>query len=273
MAADVSGALTRYVGGSKEAESEFAANLRGLLQRSFKGGRRFTVGTLIGGVRTKSYPENPISGQSVRVIFVANVRLREFATEPVVQDAFVSNQAQQLVTGNDADGTPVTVEISESGTVTIIGRAAYQGPQTSVDYYRVDDINGVDMSFVFGLRLKNTSDLDAAFLTDLNTYRTGQGLTAFGTADPYLEDPSIDFHGPTYYQGYIGLNDGGRFFTEALGLVCSDVTVKRDLFRVDFSDVTTAGFDPWYDSESLPIEGFSETDDPWYAQHTRTQCQ
>ena len=273
MAADAPGALTRYIGGSKEAESEFAGNLKALLKKEAEGGRRLTVGTLIGGVRTKNFPENPIAGQSVRVIFVCNVRLREFPTEPVIQDAFVSNQAQQLVTGSDADGTPVTCEISASGTVTIIGRAAYNGPQSAVDYYAVTDVAGVDMSFVFGLRLKNVSDLDASFLTDLNAYRVGQGLVAFTDADQYLEDPSIDFHGPTYYQAYIGLNDGGRFFSESLGLTCREVTTRRDLFRTDFTDAIAAGIDPWVDHEAaLLLEGFSATDDPWTAHYTRTEC-
>lgn len=261
-----------FVGGSASSEQEFASNLQLLLRAAARGGRRFTVGTLIGGIRTKQFPENPIAGQPTSIVYVATVRLREFPGEPVVVDALVSNQAHQLVAGSDADGTPVTVELSRSGTVTVVGRAAYTGPSVSVGYSAITDVFGIDLAYVFGLRSKNTSDLPASLLADLNAWRVSQGLPAFGNNDPYIEDPSIDFNGAAYYRAYIGLTDGGRFFSSAAGLVCSEETIRRDLFRADISDVVNAGYDPWSDQEALAIEGFPASADPWSASIVRTTC-
>lgn len=255
--------MPEFVGGNVISEQEFAANLQALLLRTGRQ-RRLTVGTIVGDIRTKSWPENAIAGQPTRVIFIANVKLREFEGQPILQDVLVSNQAHQLVAGSAADGTPVTVELSGSGTATIIGRAAYQGSLHAVDYYTLADIDGQEMEFTYGLRLLDVDDLDPALLTDLNTWRGGQGLPLFNAGEKYFLDPQVDFHGPTYFPGYIGLLDGGRFISEVFGLVCVEVRTQRDWYD---DNVTNPAGDWWYGTpDDFPNQ------DPWYAEIAEISC-
>lgn len=245
-------------------ESRFRDNLRALVSQFSKGQRRLTVGTLVGSVRTKSFPENPIAGQPVRVVFVADVRLREFTGQPIARDVLITNQAHQLVSGSDAEGTPVTLEISPSGAMTVVARAGFQSDTLSSSFYTVEDLDGVEMEFAVGLRLRNVDDLDPALLVDLNAWRVAHGKVALLAGEKYFLDPQADVHGERYFLAYIGLTDGGRFLGAAVGLVCQSVTISRDWYD---DDVSSPDGDWWYGTpNAFPGQ------DPWYASRTEVQC-
>lgn len=236
-------------------ERAFRDNLRKLYERFLNSGRKRTVGTLVGSVRTKQFPDNAITGQQVRIIFVADVRLREFAGQPIVRDVLVSQQAQALVAASDADGLPVAVEISASGTATIVGRAGYQSSSQSHAYYTIDDLNNNDMSYVFGLRLRVFVTGDAALLVRINTWRAARSLSAFSVGSSYFADPQLDVHGVEYYAGYIGLEDGGRFSAAIPAVVCADETVGASWYDDSF----------WYGTSPYPLGN-------WYGEVVRTVC-
>lgn len=220
------------VGGPAYTQQEFRDKLLYVLDQAAPSQRRLVLGILVGDVRTKAYPENPIAGQPTRVRFVANVKLIGMEGQPIVVDALMSNQAQQLITGSSADGTPVTVEIAASGTVTIIARAAYNRSTHSVSYHTVADLDGQEMEYVFGLRIRNFDDLDVILRGLLNAWRIALGKAPFvyGLNSKFFLDPQVDYHGETYFQGYIGPDDGGRFQAALLGLTCSEVTTYRDWY-------------------------------------------
>lgn len=253
---------TIFVGGSVLTEQEFRQNLEALIARTGRK-RRLTIGTLVGTIRTKVWPENAIAGQPTRTTFVTSVKLNEFDGYPLLQDVLVSNQAQQLIAGSAAEGTPVTVELSATGTATVIGRAAYQSIQTAVDYYTLAALDGQQMEYTYGLRLKQISDLDPTLLADLNTWRTDQGLGIFTDTQIYFEDPQIDFHGPRYWVAYIGLLDGGRF-NAALRLTCAQQTNPRDWY----DDTVTSPDGDWWYGTPTPYPG----QDPWYAETKEVVC-
>lgn len=250
---------------AQEAE-RFRQNLSLLVAKSAAGGRRFTVGTIVGDVRTKQYPDNAIAGQPVRIIFVADVRLREFQGQPIARDVLVSNQAHQLVTGSAANNSPVTVEITKSGTMTVVGRAGFASDDRVTDYFTIDDVDGLNLDFAIGLRLREIDDLDPALLALVNEWRADNGLVAFVGGDVYAEDPQVDVHGENYYPGYLGLTDGGRFLDATVGVICSIVTTRRDWYDDDVDD--PAG-DWWYGTPNA----FSSSLDPWYAQSREVVCQ
>ena len=220
----------------------FRDNLAALVQGEIARGRRFTVGTLVGNVRTKQFPENAIAGQQVRIIFVVNVRLRDFPGQPLAQDVYVSNAAHQLITGRQTDGMPVTVQIASSGTLTVTGRAALRTDAIAVDYYSLEELDDQPMEYVYGLRLRNTDDLDAALFSDINAWRVGQGLAAFVADESYFYDPSGDVHGEDYYPAYIKRTQGNRFPGSVFGIECQQVLQPISWTTVGFWIDTPAGF-------------------------------
>ncbi len=252
-----------FVPGALSASEETALrdNLKILFERFSEGGRRRTVGTLVGDIRRKLFPDNAIQGEPTRVVFVVDVRLRDFADQPIVRDALVTNQAQQLIAGSSASGTPVTLEIV-SGVATVIGRAALTTESASVAYYTVLDLDGQEMEFVLGLRLKTAGDLDAALLARINAWRVGEGLTEFTVTSRYFEDPTIDFHGAEYYQAYIGPSDGGRFYSEVAGLVCA-------LVETVYPWTSDADPGPWTSNDLVGFPG----QNLWSASRQETLCE
>ncbi len=244
-------------------EKALRDNITRLFDRLRAKGRRMTVATLVGEVRTEQFPPNPISGQPTRIIFVVDLRLREFEGQPIVRNALISNQAQALITGSNADGTPVSVEISQSGTVTVVGRAGYQADAQSFAYYSLASLNGNDMSYVFGLRLREFVNLDAALRTRINSWRVARGLAALTNSDDYFADPQLDVHGAEYYPGYIGIADGGRFSAVIPSVVCSEQRVARDWTQ-------DADIEDWW--HVLEPRAFPNQD-PWHASVTRTVCE
>lgn len=216
------------IGGSVLSEREFQKNLSKFIQGT-PTGRRLSVGTLVGSVRSKSLPENAIAGQPTQVTFVVSVKLNQYPGKPVIEDALITNQARQLVSGSSASGTPVTVEISKSGVVTVIGRAAYGQGSSTISYHTISDLKGVNMAFALGMRITTVS-ASGVNLTGLNAWRTANGKTTLVETDLVYVDPQISFHGVNHYQGYIALAEGGRFTSPTLGLVCGNQTVYRDFY-------------------------------------------
>lgn len=253
---------------NQSGQQAFRDDLMRILQRAAARGRRLTLGTIVGSVRTKQIPENAIAGQQVRVTFVANVKLREFEGQPIMNDVLVANQAQQLVTGQDSDGMPVTVELSASGTGTIVGRAALSNTQQAVSFSPIHDINGLDLSFVYGLRVKLTGDLDAAIFARINNWRTSNGRAAFAgiSGEIYIEDPQLDYHGAEYYQGYLSPSDGGRFLDALAGITCAIQTTTFDPF--DGATPLSEKIDWWDNLVATGYEGL----DPWGASTSRLVC-
>ena len=250
---------------STQAAQKLRDNLAKLFERFYSSGRRRTVGTLVGAIRTKEFPPNAIAGQQTKIVFVADVRLRELEYQPLVRDVLVTNQAHALVANTDADGTPVAVEISKSGTLTIVGRAAIQNSAYNATYYTLDNLNGNEMEFLFGLRLKTFGDLDAGLRSRIAAWRADNGLPVLGVNDQYFEDPQISVHGPEYYIGYIGTLDGGRFTSDVV-VVCSTQTVSRDWY--DDTQISDPDGDWWY---GTPDKWASQ--DPWYAANSETVCE
>lgn len=253
---------TRYI----QTQQLLRDDLLALIQRAMSRGRRITVGTIIGAIRTKQVPENAIAGQQVRVTFVADVKLREFEGQPIMNDVLVANQAHQLVSGSDSDGMPVTIELSASGTGTIIGRAALSNQQQTVRFSPIHDVGGIDLSYVYGLRVKLTANLGATLLARINAWRADNGKTPF-TGDPgeiYLEDPQLDYHGQEYYQGYLSPADGGRFLDSLAGITCTVQTVAFDPWTAPVSEQSA-----WWDDKIAT--GF-EGQDPWGAKNSRLVC-
>ncbi len=262
--------ITKYpdyvpLGLSTRAAQKLRTNLDLLFKRFYSKGRRQTVGTLVGPIRTQEFPPNAIVGQQTKIIFVADVRLRELEAQPLVRDVLVTNQAHQLVANSDADGTPVAVEISASGTLTIVGRAAIANRAYNASYYTLDNINGNEMEYLFGLRLKIFGDLDSGLRTRINAWRSSNGLPDLTTESKYFEDPQISVHGAEYYVGYIGTLDGGRF-TNDVSVVCQTRIRSRDWY--DDTQLHGASTDWWYSySDKFPSL------DPWYAKTSETVCE
>lgn len=249
-------------------QQAFRDDLMLLIQRAVQRGRRLTLGTIVGSVRTKQIPENPIAGQTVRVTFVAHVKLKEFEGQPIMNDVLVANQAHQLVTGSDSDGMPVTIELSASGTGTIVGRAALSNTQQTVRFSPIHDLDGLDLSFVYGLRVKLTADLGATLLARINDWRADNGRTPFTGApgEIYLEDPQLDFHGQEYYQGYLSPSDGNRFLDALAGISCTVQTVAFDPFAG--ATPLSEKIDWWENGIATGFEG----QDPWGAKNSRLVC-
>lgn len=260
-----------FIGGNQVAEQSFRDSFLRVLDKLRQRNRRTTIATLIGGIRTKTFPENAIAGEVTRSIFVATVRLAEFSDQPVYRDALVVNQAHQLIAGDDADGTPVTVEITAAGYVTVIGRAGFTSPFKGVSYYNLSDINGNELDYVVGLRIKSIADLDTTLLADLNAWRLTQGRVEFTVADRYFEDPQIDCHGEDYYPGYIGASDGGRFQNTLAQLTCTTEVAQRDFYAT----AGTTGGGPvggdWFYASIGDVVDFASID-AWYAQRISTVC-
>ena len=242
-----------------EEAQNFRDNLALLIQGEIARGRRFTVGTLVGNVRTKAYPENAIAGQFQRIIFVCDVRLREFPGQPLARDVYVTNAAHQLITGRQSEGTPVTVQIQSSGTLTVTGRAALQTDVLAVDYYSLEELDDQPMEYVYGLRLRNTDDLATSLLADINSWRLDQGFAPLGLNEDYFYDPSGDVHGIDYYAAYIKRTQGGRFPGSIFGIECTNIRQPVSW--------TVAGF--WNDTPT----GFPAGDSAWDAEEEVTVCE
>lgn len=214
-------------------------NINTLVGQALARGKRFTVGTLVGNVRTKQYPDNPIQGEQVRIVFVVDVRLREYTGQPIARDVLVTNQAHQLITGRQSEGMPVTLSIGTGGILTVTGRAALKTEETAVNYYQLDDIDGEDLAYANGLRVRNTAALEPSLLSAINTWRAQQGLAAMTADQDYFYDPAGDVLGEDYYAAYIAKVDGGRFPGGGLGLTCTYVQTPYSWDEDDFWGVPT----------------------------------
>jgi hypothetical protein len=208
---------TRFVGGpitDKEARRLWKV-IRGLAKKEIKSGRQFTTGVTVGSIRRKVFPVDAGPGDPTQIGFVVNVRLIEFPGQPLAVDVLVANQARQLVSdAADETNTPVMVQIDTSGNLTVTGRALINTSDVFTrSYHEIDDVDGLDLSFLMGLETCLFSDLSADVQAGLNAYRAALAipLPPLAPGDTIIKDPVIYFHGPNYWPGYIDPLNSHRF--------------------------------------------------------------
>jgi hypothetical protein len=223
-------------------------------------GREITTGATVGPVRTKEFPVDALPGQPTQVSFVVHVRLLDHPGQPVVRDVLVANQARQTVAdGADESSTPVLLERDAGGTLTVIGRALHSVPQGHCrDYFDVSDVDGFDLSYIYGLRTVEFQNLPAGIQSGLTGYLTTVGAPIPNPSDKLFLDPVLEVHGPTYWPGYILPGADRRDFSTGC-LVC----------------VQTAELVPWTDPRwrwGLPPVGYASTVVSWGLTDLETDC-
>lgn len=208
---------TKFVGGpisTKEAQRLWKI-IRDLARKEIKAGRQFTTGVTVGSIRRKVFPVDAGPLDPTQIGFVVNVRLIEFPGQPLAVDVLVANQARQLVSdAADETNTPVMVQIDKSGNLTVTGRALINTSDTFTrSYHDINDVDGLDLSFLMGLEVCDFADLDTSIQTGLNAYRAALPipLGPLGPGDLIIKDPVIYFHGDNYWPGYIDPDNSTRF--------------------------------------------------------------
>lgn len=208
---------TRFIGGpitEKDAQRLWRV-IRGLARKEIKAGRQFTTGVTVGSIRRKKFPVDAGPMDPTSIGFVVNVRLIEFPGQPLAVDVLIANQARQLVSDAAADtNTPVMVQIDVSGNLTVTGRALINTSDVFTrSYQEINDINGLDLSYLMGLDTKEFQDLPASVQVGLNAYRAALAvpLPPLAPADVIICDPVLYFHGENYFPGYIDPLNSHRF--------------------------------------------------------------
>lgn len=208
---------TKFIGSDLTGKN--AQKLWGVIRKIAKGevaaGREFTTGVTVGTIRLKTFPVDAGPGDPTQVGYVVNVRLIEFPGQPLAVDVLVANQARQLVADAAEDtGTPVLLQLDVNGNMTVIGRSlvntAYNSPR---DYFQINDVDGLDLSFMFGLEAKLFGSLAANIQTALNAYRAAlvPPLGPLAAGDLIFIDPVLYVHGENYMPAYIDPNNSFRF--------------------------------------------------------------
>lgn len=220
---------TKFIGGpltEKDAQKLWRI-IRGLAKDEIKSGRQFTTGVTVGTIRRKVFPVDAGPGDPTQIGFVVNVRLIEFPGQPLAIDVLVANQARQLVSDSASEtNTPVMVQIDKSGNLTVTGRALINTSDTFTrSYHEIDDVDGLDLSFLMGIESCLFSDLDPSIQAGLNAYRAGLAipLPPLAPGDRVIKDPTIYFHGEEYWPGYIDPDNSTRFGVSGT-LTCKQTT-------------------------------------------------
>ncbi len=213
---------------SQVEEQALYQTLRDIAKKESKSNRELTTGATVGPVRTKEFPVDAVFPTPTKVAFVVNVRLLEHPGQPIIRDVLVANQARQLVADAAQDSsTPVLLRRDKvSGQYTVVGRALHSTPVGHRrDYYVVDDVDGFNLDYIYGLEKTTFGSLSATVQTGLNDYRaTVLGLAPLVGGDTLFIDPVIYVHGENYFPGYIDPLNNHRF--GAFGsLVCSQTSV------------------------------------------------
>lgn len=225
-------------------------------KQSAKNEDEFETGVIVGDVRTKTFPENVTPGQQTQVAFVCNVRLLNHMNQPLVRDVLVANQARQWVA--DGDGTPVLLKGDSTGRYQIIGRAAISTESVDTQNYRINDIGGLDLSFIFGLECVEFQSLSQDVQDAINQDRASRSLIPLDPADLLYIDPFVHVHGPMYLAGYLPLNDSTRGGTTG-GQSCQQSQVLV----------------PWDDTRwrwGSPPVGWSSQQSSWNLREIITTC-
>lgn len=234
--------------------------LERMADKRFKKGREITTGATVGSVRTKEFPVDAVPPEPVQISFVVDVRLLEHPGQPIVRDVLVAVQARQAVAdGANQSSTPVLLERDRSGVLTVIGRALHSVPFGHCrDYFDVSDVDGFDLSYVYGLKTVQFQDLLAPVQAGLAAYLASVGEPPLDPADKLFLDPVLDIHGPEYWPGYI-LPDSPRRHFEAGCVVC----------------VQTSEYVPWGDPVwqwGLPPVGYGSDVVSWGLRDITTEC-
>lgn len=208
---------TKFIGSpvtGKDAQKMWRV-IRKIAKGEVAAGREFTTGVTVGTIRPKTFPVDAGPLDPTQVGFVVNVRLIEFPGQHLAVDVLVANQARQLVADAAEDtGTPVLLQLDTNGNMTVIGRAlintAFSSPR---DYYQINDVDGLDLSFLFGLEAKLFGDLSATIQTALNAYRAAlvPPLGPLAPGDVIFIDPVLYVLGENYMPAYIDPDNSFRF--------------------------------------------------------------
>jgi len=222
--------------------------------------REITTGATIGPVRTVFFPKDAVPPAPTQAAFVVNVRLLDHPGQPIIRDVLVANQARQTVAdGASQSSTPVLLERDPSGVLTVIGRALHSVPEGYCrDYFDVSDVDGFDLSYIYGLRTATFGSLSADIQTGLNAYLTSIGEPTLVGGDLLFLDPVLDIHGETYWPGYITPTSARRNFATGC-LVC----------------VQTSQVVPWGDPRwrwGLPPVGYAASVVSWGLTDQVTTC-
>lgn len=195
-------------------------------EKSIEKKREFTTGATIGPVRTKQFPADAAPGDPVQVSFVVNIRLLDHPGDPIVRDVLVANQARQTVAdGASESSTPVLLERDKSGVLTVIGRALHSVPNGYCrEYFDVSDVDGFDMSYIYGIETVDFGDLPTALQLGLNVYLTTVGEPTLVPGDILFKDPVLAVLGDEYWKGYITPTSARRGFATGC-LVCSQTSM------------------------------------------------
>lgn len=189
--------------------------IRKLAKGEVAAGREFTTGVTVGSIRLKTFPVDAGPLDPTQVGFVVNVRLIEFPAQPLAVDVLIANQARQLVAdAADDTGTPVLLQLDVNGNMTVIGRSLVNTAFTSPrDYYDINDVDGLNLSYLFGLDYKDFADLPLNIQTALNAYRAAlvPPLGPLVPGDPIFIDPVLYVLGENYMPAYIDPDNSFRF--------------------------------------------------------------
>lgn len=211
---------------TKREEQRLFHTIERAADKRAKKAKDITTGATVGPVRTKVYPVDAGPGDPTETSFVVNVRLLEHPGQPIARDVLVANQARQTVAdGAQESSTPVLLQRDPGGQLTVIGRALHSVPNGHCrDYFDVSDVDGFDLSYIYGLQTVDFADLDAAIQTGLNAYLANIGEPALIGGDILFLDPVLDIHGEEYWPGYITPTNARRNFSSGC-LVCSQNSV------------------------------------------------
>ena len=189
--------------------------------------REITTGATVGPVRVKTFPVDAGPLDPTKTSFVVNVRLLDHPGQPIIRDVLVANQARQTVAdGANESSTPVLLQRDPSGQLTVIGRALHSVPNGNCrEYFDVVNVDGFDLSYIYGLRTSLFSALSATIQAGLSAYLATIGEPALAGGDLLFLDPVLDVHGEDYWAGYITPTNPRRNFATGC-LVCSQNTVN-----------------------------------------------
>lgn len=180
-----------------------------IANKTIRGTEEFTSGVTTEQIRTKTFPEDALSGEPTQIGFVVNVRLIDHPGQPLVRDVLVANQARQWIA--DAKGIPVQLTKDKTGRLVIIGRSGWATDEfTPIDFFAIHNVDSKDLTFLYGLSQTLFQDLPANIQTGLNNFRASLNLSAFVPADILYRDPVLHLLGDEYWQGYIDAVNGVR---------------------------------------------------------------
>ena len=245
---------------SLKEEQKLYHEIERAADRRIEKNRDITTGATVGPVRVKTFPVDAGPLDPTKTSFVVNVRLLEHPGQPIIRDVLVANQARQTVAdGASESSTPVLLQRDAGGQLTVIGRALHSVPNGHCrEYFDVSDVDGFDLSYIYGLETVDFGDLSAAIQAGLNAYLTTIGEPTLGGGDILFLDPVLDIHGEEYWPGYLTPTNPRRNFATGC-LVCSQNSVLV----------------PWTDPRwrwGLPPVGYASTVVSWGLTDQVTVC-